>query len=297
LSFLELLREGRTRRKRNAIFAFFFPPLFLFPLLAAGAAPRLEPSLAEAPETGPCSLEHAVPETVAKVGSDLEILLDDGRRITLSGLEFPQLGADASRIRDEAFRRLSAWLSRKQAFLAALTTGADRWGRFPARLYAAGEGAGSPLTGVSETLLAEGLARFRPDKAASDCAMRFLAAERIARERSSGLWSSPDYAPVDANDPQAFRERKGMLVAEGVVQSTGEAGSLIYLNFGPRRGVDFTVVILKRNSGVFERAGLSPRKLNGRRVRIRGMIETSYGLRMEVASPAEIEVLEDGTSP
>jgi hypothetical protein len=81
------------------------------------------------------------------------------------------------------------------------------------------------------------------------------------------------------------------------VVSTGEAGGLIYLNFGPRRGVDFTVVILKRNSGVFEQAGFSPRQLNGRRVRIRGMIETSYGLRMELATPAEIELVDSPPAP
>jgi hypothetical protein len=106
-----------------------------------------------------------------------------------------------------------------------------------------------------------------------------------------GLWSSSDFSVVNAAEPNVFRDRKGMIVAEGVVHSTGESGGLTYLNFGPRRGVDFAVVIMKRNSAVLERAGLSPRRLNGRRVRIRGMIETGNGLRMEVATPAEMELV------
>jgi endonuclease YncB( thermonuclease family) len=288
LAFCNSDANGRKAAGR----AWFF--LALSPLAALSHA---EAGVGSAPQAGPCSLEEAAPVTVARVDPDLEILLDDGRRITLSGVEFPHFGGDARKLRDAATQRLSGWLSGRQAFLAELTGGRDRWGRVPARLFASGDQADSPLVGVGETLLAEGLARFRPDRLAAPCATFYVAAERVARERSLGLWANPDYALVHAGDAAAFRDRKGMVVAEGVVVSTGEAGGLIYLNFGPRRGVDFTVVILKRNSGVFEQAGFSPRQLNGRRVRIRGMIETSYGLRMELATPAEIELVDSPPAP
>jgi hypothetical protein len=150
---------------------------------------------------------------------------------------------------------------------------------------------------VGEALLAEGLARFRPDKSAIPCAHAYLDAERIARDRKSGLSASENYALLDAGNRESLRDRKGMIVVEGVVNSIGESGGSIYLNFGPRRGVDFTVVILKRSSAVFERAGLWLKKLKERRVRIRGMIDSADGLRMEVASPAEIELIDGLAAP
>jgi endonuclease YncB( thermonuclease family) len=245
-----------------------------------------------AKESGHCSLEQAVPVTVARVDETLEMLLDDGRRTVLSGLDFPQYGTDAPELRKKAGERLSNWLVGRQVFFVGLRAAPDRWGRIPSRLFASrSDESDSPMIGVGETLIAEGLARFRPDRAAYPCASLYFAAEGIARAKKAGLWASADFSVVNAGDPKDFGNRKGMIVVEGVVQSIGEAGGLFYLNFGPRRGVDFAVVIMKRNSAVFDRAGLSPKGLNGRRVRIRGMIETSNGLRMEVATPAEIELV------
>jgi len=43
---------------------------------------------------------------------------------------------------------------------------------------------------------------------------------------------------------------------------------------------------------MFEQSGLSPRALIGRRLRVRGLIETSIGPRMGVSSPAQIELLD-----
>lgn len=249
-----------------------------------------------APETGPCSLEEAIPVTVAQIDSDFDILLDDGRRVTLAGVEFPQSAADAPNMRANALRRLSDWLDGKQAFLAVLAQNSDRWGRIPARLFASGQGDDAPLTSVGETLLAEGHARFRPDRLAAPCAKSYLDAEQAARSKKNGLWGAGAYATVDAKNIGSAFNVKGMIVAEGVITSVGDAGRLIYLNFGPRRGVDFAAVILKRDSGTFERAGMSPRRLSGRRVRVRGLIETRFGPRMEIASMAEIELV-DGPPP
>lgn len=243
-------------------------------------------------ESGECSLEQAAPVTVARIEAASELLLNDGRRIVISALDIPQNGADAGKLQEVAQQRLSAWLTGRQAFLAPLALAPDRWGRLPARVFASRDDeSDSPLVGVGETLLEEGLARFRPERVALICASSYLTAESVAREKRSGVWGSADFSVINAEDPNGFRNRKGMIVAEGSVRSTGESGGLFYLNFGPRRGVDFAVVILKRNLTVLERAGVSPKRLSGQRVRIRGMIETGNGLRMEVANPAEIQVV------
>ncbi|HEY8261964.1 MAG TPA: nuclease (SNase), partial [Methylosinus sp.] len=63
------------------------------------------------------------------------------------------------------------------------------------------------------------------------------------------------------------------------------------------RWADFAVVIWKRNLETFEQAGLRPRRLSGRRVRVRGLIDTAYGPRMELVSPAQMEIVGAPAAP
>ncbi len=68
-----------------------------------------------------------------------------------------------------------------------------------------------------------------------------------------------------------------------------KSGATIYVNFGRRWRRDFTVTILKRNARNFTAAGLEPKTLTGRRVRIRGWIEGRGGPWIEAARPEQIE--------
>ncbi|WP_442753873.1 thermonuclease family protein [Methylocystis sp. JAN1] len=252
-------------------------------------------SLAAAAETGACSLENTVPATVAAVDDDFDLLLDDGRRAVLSGLEFPPSSdKGAPDLRAAARKRLSGWLAGKDVFLAELAAGFDRWGRIPARVFATqGDGPEAPLVSVGGAALEEGLARFRPDAPAAACARDYLAAEAPARDAGRGLWADPRLRPADAADGAGLLQRKGMAVAEGKISSVGESRGAIYLNFGQKRAEDFAVVILRRNLAMFRASGIEPRALIGRRARVRGLIETGLGPRMEISAPAEIEILEN----
>lgn len=142
-------------------------------------------------------------------------------------------------------------------------------------------------------LLEEGLARFRPDASAAPCARDYLAAEAPAREAERGLWADPAMRPLDAARGAALLQRKGIVAVEGRISSFGESRGAIYLNFGQKRAEDFAVVISRRNLAMFQASGIEPRTLIGRRARVRGLIETSFGPRMEISAPAEIEILED----
>ena len=95
--------------------------------------------LTPAEEEGPCSLARAIPAIVALVDEDFDLLLDDGRRVALAGLEFPSSGGQAKTIREAALSRLSNWLAGEQIFLSPLASGPDRWGRAPAQAIAACE--------------------------------------------------------------------------------------------------------------------------------------------------------------
>ncbi|MGZ9117224.1 MAG: nuclease [Methylocystis sp.] len=251
---------------------------------------RAEP-LPPAAETGECSLEGAVPATVAAVDEDFELLLDDGRRAALAGLDFPP--PEMAELRAAIRSRLSSWLVGRDIFLGAVASTLDRWGRAPARIYAspADGGDAAPLTSVAAALLSAGEARFRPDPTAAACAKAYLAAEAPARDGGVGLWSRPEFRPIDVSAPGAvddLKRRKGMIVVVGAIRSVGESRRAFYLNFGDKWRDSFTVVILRRNLAVFGR--IEPRSLVGRRARVRGLIET--GARIEIATPAEIEFVD-----
>lgn len=258
--------------------------------VAAASPSRAEP-LPPAAETGECSLEGAVPATVAAVDEDFELLLDDGRRAALAGLDFPP--REMAELRAAIRSRLSSWLVGRDIFLGAFASTLDRWGRAPARIYAspADGGDAAPLTSVAAALLSAGEARFRPDPTAAACAKAYLAAEAPARDAGVGLWSRPEFRPIDVSGPGAvedLKRRKGMMVVIGPIRSVGESRRAFYLNFGDKWRDSFTVVILRRNLAVFGQ--IEPRSLVGRRARVRGLIET--GARIEIATPAEIEFVD-----
>jgi len=70
-----------------------------------------------------------------------------------------------------------------------------------------------------------------------------------------------------------------------------ESGGTIYVNFGRRWTEDFTATLLKRNERAFNAAGLDLKKLSGRNVRLRGVIEERGGPWIELTSPEQVEVL------
>ena len=263
---------------------------------AAGLAPATPAAaLSAIPANGGCSLEDATPATIVSVGADgdgIEFLLDDGRRATLAGLDFP--------LPDPAHRQaIARWLAGQLVFVGAAKL--DRWGRFPARLFAAaGSEPTAPLISVGAAAIEAGLARYRPDPAAAPCRALYLAAESGARARRSGLWAHPDLWPVDVDKPEALNAltiRKGLTLVEGVVRSAGDSSRAIYLNFGHGRAGDFAVVISRRFSYNQPDSGFDPAKLIGRRVRVRGLIDTARGPRIEITGPEEIEIVEPLPAP
>src|SRR5262249_30848480 len=113
------------------------------------------------------------------------------------------------------------------------------------------------------------------------------------RDGQLGLWSDPYYVMRRAEDPTAVsRERGRFTIVEGEVLSVRESGATIYVNFGRRWSDDFTVTIAKRNERAFTAAGLEPKRLAGRRVRVRGWIEERGGPWVEATRPEQIEVVE-----
>jgi hypothetical protein len=81
-------------------------------------------------------------------------------------------------------------------------------------------------------------------------------------------------------------------VVEGRVVSVRQSGGTIYVNFGRRWSQALTVTISKRHERIFAGAGLPPKALENRGLRVRGWIELRNGPRIEASRPEQIEFAE-----
>ena len=141
-------------------------------------------------------------------------------------------------------------------------------------------------------MLAAGHARVGAEVGDPACAAELYSHERVARIAKMGLWSDPQYAIVDAGDLTGLVAGRGRFsVVEGKVLSVRESGGTIYMNFGRRWSQALTVTISKRQERIFTGAGLEPKALENRRLRVRGWIEVRNGPRIEASRPEQIEVV------
>jgi hypothetical protein len=69
-----------------------------------------------------------------------------------------------------------------------------------------------------------------------------------------------------------------------------ESGGTIYVNFGRRWSEALTVTILKRHERTFTAAGIEPKTLEGRIVRVRGYVDVRNGPVIEATQPQQIEI-------
>src|SRR5581483_2420698 len=231
-----------------------------------------------------CILENAGTGLVASVTDGRSFRLIDGREIRLAGIEVPltaRAGETSAAAAATAKAALEKLLSQGDVTLKAASRETDRYGRIPA--YAFTSGSGLP---VQHALLAEGHARVAAWGESPPCRRELLAQEAVARNAKIGLWADPAYAvqPADLAEPIAAR-RGHFTIIEGKVLSVRTSGATIYMNFGRRWIEGFAVTIRKRDERSFIAAGLAPKSLEGRTVRVRGFIEQRGGPRIEAALP------------
>jgi endonuclease YncB( thermonuclease family) len=215
---------------------------------------------------------------VAAVIDARSFRLDDGREIRLAGIE----PADTDKAKGTA--ALAALIGGRDITLHGEDDTPDRYGRQTAFVFLA-------ETPVQSELLRRGEALFAADVADKDCAGTLAAAEAEAGKAKIGIWSAPA-AIKNAESPGDILTGIGRFtVVEGKVLSVRQAGSVTYLNFGRRWTQDFAATISRRMIPAFEAAGLSPKSLENRRIRVRGFVSSRGGPRIEVLRVGQIEVL------
>lgn len=256
------MKTARPRRRRSRALAIAVLPL----LLDAAAA-----------ET-PCKLSALGSATVAGVRDGRTIVLGDGRELRLAAIEAP----------DESRAALQALAGSGPLRLEKLGAERDRYGRLVAFAFA-----GEAGPSLQEALIDQGQARVSARIGDRTCAAGLLALERGARAARRGLWADPNFAPLPAENLARLEAERGRFVlVEGKVLSVRESGATIYVNFGRRWTRDFTVTILRRLQRSFAAAGVEPKALAGRRIRVRGWIERRGGPIVQASAPEQIELIE-----
>jgi endonuclease YncB( thermonuclease family) len=244
-------------------------------MLAAGFLPVLACSAAGQVS---CKLADIGTATVADVRDGRTLLLADGRELRLAAIE----------VTDSSREALQQFVGGHSVRLEQLGSMADRYGRVVAFVYTE-----NTEQSVQQAMVAQGQARVSGRIGNKACADMLFAAEKAARRARRGLWADPNFAPLRPENVTRIGAARGQFaLVEGKVLSVRESGATIYLNFGRRWTKDFTVTILKRHRREFAAAGIDPKQLEGRPVRVRGWIEQRNGPVMEADAPEQIELVE-----
>ncbi len=248
--------------------------------LAQTGAPALAPG---------CKLTPVGTGTVATIVDGRALVLSDGREVRLAAIEVAPLTDAVGAAAKGALEALVAGQA-IELRRAAPEAETDRYGRLVAHGFVTRDGKERWL---EAELVERGHARVSARIGDRACAAALLGREQKARAARLGLWGDPSYGVRRADDAMGLAAERGRFaIVEGKVLSVRESGGTIYVNFGRRWTQDFTVTISKRNERTFTDAGVAPKRLEGRRVRIRGWIEQRGGPWVEATRPEQIELAE-----
>lgn len=247
-------------------------------------------SAANAADPARCFSRAKIVETqVARIEPNGVLIVSGGGAVTLEGVLLPD-GRDpaAELLRRDAVAALRSLSRGRIRLLTSNIARRDRYGRIRAQIQLAGKTTESWL---QEAILKRGLARVATAPDRPECAEELYAAEDQARAVRRGLWADARYAirsPRTVDLPELLGTFQ---VVEGKVVNASVRGGRAYLNFGHTWRTDFTVTISSHDLKRFRMAGIDPETYAGKTVRVRGWIERMNGPEIEIADPAQIQIL------
>ena len=217
------------------------------------------------------------------------LILRDGREIRLVGIQAPKLplgrrGFKAWPLAGEAKQALEKLTLGKRLTLSFGGRRMDRHGRWLAHLHT------KSRLWVQGALLKEGMARVYSFADNRAVIAEMLALEREARAAKRGIWGKDFYQVLKAEKIE--RRTRGFQIVEGRVLKVALTRRRTYLNFGRDWKRDFTIVIEARSRRAFPERGARLKKLEGKRVRVRGWLRWRNGPMLTATHPEQIEVLE-----
>jgi endonuclease YncB( thermonuclease family) len=246
-----------------------------------------------------CELSEPQKGTVAEVKDGETLQLTDGTVVRLINAKAPTAPIAARSDRpwpmvNEAKEALSKLASGAEVELRYGGTRTDRHGYALAQVYVV---KGGERIWLQSELVGKGLARVYsfPDNHA--CVSELLAREAKARAKGEGVWGSWAYRVLAADNVERLgRLTRSYQLVEGVVAQVGESSGRIYLNFDKDWRRDFTVLIERKDGESFRAAGIDPKALAGKQLRVRGWIEWRNGPMIHATHVEQIELLHGGGS-
>ena len=243
-------------------------------------------------QDGPPAREEAI--TAVEVDAAGGAFLADGTLALANGAELVLIGLDVGlglAPATKALLREMRSLQETRGPWRVEAAARDRYSRLSGRVETAdGEW-------IQERLLRLGLARFAGGVAGRRDRTVLLEAEQAARAAGRGVWRNPRYAMRQAEDPDAIYN--GFQIVEGRVRAVGRGDGVVFLNFGEDWRQDFTAGITTRLAPedlptAEGGAPLSLYDLEGRLIRVRGMVRRYNGPYMEIAGADQIEFPPEG---
>ncbi len=303
-------RKERAKENRSVIYRVFgrWVGLMTAVLFSAWAGMSQATDDSDAGDLYADSL-HLLPQSgqVAGVIDGRTVRLTDGREIRLIGLDVPQppLGsipqqsvamddvgvrqdpqqADDNFLAHAARSALETMLLGKTVTLRFSQQPMDRYGRWLAHVIR------DDGLWIQGALLSDGwgwVHSFRDNRARIG---EMLALEAVARRNKSGIWADPAYRVLTATTAREAMGRFALI--EGRVHQVAVVRGTTFLNFGHNWREDFTIRITNRDRRRFEAAGYSMSDYQGRRVRVRGMVESWNGPMIRIDHPERIEILDE----
>jgi endonuclease YncB( thermonuclease family) len=238
-----------------------------------------------------CWPEASQSATIAALEADGSLLLSDGQRLRLAGIERPQ--TDEVR---EAWRMLIDEVGGRAVSLRLGSAPLDRYGHVQAMVLLPDQNL------LQARLVREGLTRVMPIADQRACLSQLLAMEDEARQARRGIWSDARFAPIEANQIEALLAVAGRYaLVEGEVVEVANRRGRLYVNFADDWRTDFTVTVAPAEARLLiaELLGGEPERLSefvGRRLRVRGYLTRYNGPEIIVTSPDQIEVLGSGAN-
>jgi micrococcal nuclease len=214
--------------------------------------------------------------------------LDDGRVVRLAGLLAPKPppGREANRpwpIADDARRALDGLVAGRQIALAPAARKSDRYGRIVAHVSVDG-------LWVQGEMLARGLARVETALDDRAGAREMLALESTARSERRGLWRLDAYGVLNA--ARAGRFIDTFQLVEDKARWGRGSGGRGELQLGQSDGGAVALSFTAAARRELRAAGLDPRKLPDRTLRVRGWLRSRYGPAIEITHAEQIEVID-----
>ncbi len=229
----------------------------------------------------PGCMAGGTPAAVASVDEMLDLHLVDGRTVRLPGIAVPSGAA-------EARQNLAAWLTHTAVTVAPLRAAPDRWGRTVALVFAAPPGGPGRLVSVGEALIESGGALARPDPQVEVCWATELRLEREAERQEHGLWATTSV--LTPSDTAGLQARAGTFtIVDGRVAAVHEGRARLYLRFAGTAGSGMAAALALPFVRRLAKGGTDPRNWQGRRLRVRGLLDDRWGWQIEVTTPQQLE--------